>query len=90
MEFLSHAPRSSSDLIAKGTKGCGAGDMSLIRSLQLGRKPVRAIESVLKVGATHQPDAFALVLKSGPVWLKLTIRKEVLELDEARDPAVPL
>jgi hypothetical protein len=87
LEFLSHARRSSGDLIAKGTKGGGTRDMSFVRSLQLRRQPVRAIESVLKIGAAHQADALALVLKGGPVGLKLTIWKEILELNETQRPS---
>jgi hypothetical protein len=82
--------RGSGDLVAKGTKRGGAGDVSLVGRLQLRGEPVRAIEGVLKVRAPHEPDALALVLKSRPVRLELTIWKEVLELNETGRPAVPL
>src|SRR5688572_21142536 len=84
VELLGHTPDRGGDLIAQWTKSGGACDMSLVRRLELGRKPVRPIERVLKVGAPHQPDALALVVKGGPVRLKLAIRNEVLEFDKTR------
>jgi hypothetical protein len=89
VKFLSHAPDRGSDLVAKGTKSGGAGNMPLVRSLELSRKPVWPIERVLKVGAAHQPDALALVVKGGPVRLELTIWNEILELDKTRRPSRP-